>query len=71
MALVVFLTGTFGLLGQEKDPLSGISPIPIGLPWILFIDHAPEEIWPWLTALAPMLNLGVLSVLCRRAAKGS
>ncbi|MEP6391062.1 MAG: hypothetical protein ABJ056_14195 [Halioglobus sp.] len=56
-ALTLFTVGTFGLLGAEKDPLSGIFLIPLGFPWIILVEFAPEPFWPWLAALAPSLNL--------------
>ena len=31
-ALFIFLVGTFGWLGQERDPLSGVFLLPLGLP---------------------------------------
>lgn len=34
-ALAVLAIGTFGLFGQERDPLSGAYVILLGLPWTL------------------------------------
>ena len=65
-ALLVFLAGTFGLFGAEQDPLSGVLLIPLGWPWNQFVDVAPEATWPWLAALAPLVNLAILRALCRR-----
>jgi hypothetical protein len=65
LALALLLIGTFGLFGQEQDPLSGILLLPIGLPWIWLIDMFPERLWPWLTAAAPALNLALLWLFCR------
>jgi len=62
-ALAIFLIGTFGLFGQERDPLSGVFLIPLGLPWNRFIDVFPEALWPWLAAGAPAVNLLILLVL--------
>ncbi|SHG81830.1 hypothetical protein [Marivita hallyeonensis] len=64
-AIVVLLIGQFGLFGQERDPLSGIFLMPLGLPWNRLIDAAPEGSWPWLAALAPLINLVLLSAICR------
>ena len=64
-AIFLLLVGTFGLFGNEKDPLSGIFLLPLGLPWALAAHLAPEPSWPWLTGLAPAINLGLLVVLCR------
>ncbi len=34
-ALALLAIGTFGWFGQERDPLSGVGLIPLGLPWTL------------------------------------
>lgn len=68
-ALALYLVGTFGLFGQPSDPLSGIFLIPLGLPWTQAVDLAPEPLWPWLAAAAPLLNLIILHWLCRRFAQ--
>ena len=65
VALALLLIGTFGLFGQERDPLSGIFLLPLGLPWNQFLDLASEPARPWLAALAPLLNIGILAALCR------
>ena len=65
LALAVFITGTFGLFGVEPDPLSAIYLIPLGLPWSRFIDQAVHELWPWLAAAAPALNLAIIALVCR------
>ncbi len=67
VSLALLLIGTFGLFGQEQDPLSGVFLLPLGLPWVLFIDAAPEPAWPWLAALSPLVNIGILMALCRFA----
>lgn len=64
-ALAIFLIGTFGLFGQDRDPLSGVFLIPLGLPWNRFIDVFPEALWPWFAAGAPAINLLILIVLHR------
>jgi hypothetical protein len=64
-ALGVFLLALFGLAGMERDPLAGVFLIPLGLPWNLLVDAAPEPAWPWLAALAPCVNLGLLAFACR------
>ena len=65
VALALLLIGTFGLFGQERDPLSGIFLLPLGLPWNQFVDLASEPARPWLAAPAPLLNIGILAALCR------
>lgn len=67
LALLVFLTGTFGWFGQDTDPLSGLFLIPLGLPWNLI--PVPEG---WLTfsaIAAPLLNLVLIVFVCRRFAQ--
>lgn len=70
VALAVLLIGTFGLFGQERDPLSGVFLVPLGLPWNLMLDAFPEASLPWLAALAPLLNIAILTWLCRRFGQG-
>ncbi len=65
LALALVLTGTIGRLGQERDPLSGVFLIPLGLPWVLWTGGFPEAWLPWLGAMAPLLNLAILKMLCR------
>ena len=65
LALLVFATGTFGLLGAERDPLAGIFLVLLGLPWNRLIDGFPEAAWPWLAAAAPLLNILALWLICR------
>jgi cytochrome b561 len=64
-ALAIFLIGTFGLFGQDRDPLSGVFLIPLGKPWNHIVDAFPEVLWPWLAVGAPAVNLLILSVLHR------
>jgi len=66
MALALFVIGTWGLFGQERDPLSGIFLVPLGLPWTVLLVDMPERILPWLGALAPVINLVILVWICRR-----
>lgn len=65
LALMVLAIGTFGLFGQDKDPLSAVFLISLGLPWTLWTDTAPEPLLPWVAILAPALNLGILFALCK------
>ena len=64
VALALLLIGTFGLFGQERDPLSGVFLIPLGLPWVFLLDGVSDSLKPWLAALAPALNLFILMALC-------
>lgn len=67
LAVMLLLIGTFGLFGQDRDPLAGVFLLPLGIPWVWLVDLAPAPAWPWLSALPPLLNIGILVVLCRRA----
>ena len=65
LAIAIFIIGQFGLFGQERDPLAGVFLIPLGFPWNRVIELAPEASWPWLAAAMPMVNLILLSAICR------
>lgn len=65
LALGLLAIGTFGLFGQEPDPLAGVFVVPLGLPWNRLAMGAPEALLPWIGALAPLVNLGILAALCR------
>lgn len=64
-ALALYVIAEFGLFGQPRDPLGGVFLIPLGLPWNLLVDRAPEALWPLLAAAAPVINLLLLVGLCR------
>ena len=71
VSLAVLLIGTYGLFGQERDPLSAVFLVPIGLPWALWLDgFFPEGMLPWLAILSPALNILILTILCRIVARG-
>lgn len=63
-ALALFAIGVFGLFGQERDPLSAVFLLPLGMPWILYLARFADDVRPWLTAAAPLVNLISLIVLC-------
>lgn len=65
IALTLFLVGTIGLFGSERDPLAGVFLVPLGLPWNRATDVFPEQLWPWLAALTPLVNAAALAVACR------
>jgi hypothetical protein len=67
-ALGLLAVGTFGLFGNERDPLAGVFLVPLGLPWNLMLDGAPESTRPWLAAGTPMLNVAILWLICRLTA---
>ena len=65
LAVILLIVGTFGLFGQEEDPLSGVFLVPLGLPWVLWIDGLPETLRLITAVFAPLINVAILSVLCR------
>ena len=71
VALAIFVVGTFGWFGQERDPLSGVFLLPLGLPWNQMIRGTPDAIRPWLACAAPLLNIAILAWLCRRFGRGA
>ena len=64
-ALGLLAIGAFGLFGAERDPLSAVFLLPLGLPWNLYIDNTPDALRPWLAAAAPLLNLLIIWAGCR------
>ena len=65
LAGALLLIGTFGLFGQERDPLSGIFLLPLGLPWNVIGDRLGLG-GVWLATLAPAINAAILLWLWRR-----
>lgn len=65
LALILFLIGTFGLFGEEKDPLSGVFLLPLGLPWNQFLDGFSGTARAVAAAAAPLVNILILFLLCR------
>ena len=65
LALALLVIGTFGLFGNEADPLAGVFLMPLGLPWNLMLDAFPARLWPWLAAAMPALNILILWLICR------
>ena len=64
-ALFVWAVGSFGWFGEERDPLSAVFLVPLGLPWTLFASGAPEATLPWIGGLAPLVNIAILRWLAR------
>ncbi len=71
LALALLAIGSFGLFGSERDPLSGVYLVLLGMPWPLLLGGLPEPLLPWLGALAPALNLLLIGALCRWRAAAS
>jgi len=68
-ALSLLIVGTYGLFGVDKDPLSGIFLVPMGMPWIMASDYIPESLKFWFGAGAPFINLLIIRWLCFRFGK--
>lgn len=68
-AFALFLIGTYGWFGSPRGPLAGVSFIPLGLPWNLWLDGLPPDARPFAAAAAPALNLLLLWGLCRWRAR--
>jgi len=64
-AMALFLIGTFGFLGQEPDPLSGVFLLPLGLPWNVLADRAGMGGAAVMLA-APLINLAIVFAIWRR-----
>lgn len=64
-ALGIMAIGTFGLFGEERDPLSGVFLMPLGLPWNLLGDRLGLG-GIWLALAAPAINAAILFWLWRR-----
>jgi len=67
-ALGYFVIGTYGLFGQEADPMTGVFLLPLGLPWSLLLTGLPEALRPWALVAAPLINIAFFTVMCRRTA---
>ncbi len=65
VALFLLAVGTFGWFGQDRDPLSGVFLIPLGLPWVWLGDAAGLP-GPALAILAPAINAGILYWVWKR-----
>lgn len=65
LALVLLAIGTFGLFAQDRDPLSGLFLMPLGLPWNLLADRLGAT-GPAVAILAPAINAAILFWLWRR-----
>ncbi|MCU0984176.1 MAG: hypothetical protein MUC89_04455 [Acetobacteraceae bacterium] len=71
LALMLLAIGTFGLFGSARDPLAGVFLLPLGLPWNLLFDAAPQWSLPWIAVGAPAVNLLALWLLCGRRRRSS
>lgn len=65
VALALYLIGNYGWLGSPRGPLAGVFLLPLGLPWIWWLDGLPSAMLPMTAIAAPLLNLLLLWSLCR------
>lgn len=65
IALALLAIGTFGWFGQEKDPISGVFLMPLGLPWNLIADKLGFANW-LIAVLAPAINAALLYMIWKR-----
>lgn len=65
IAVLLLLVGTYGWFGQERDPLSGVFLLPLGLPWVWLGDMAGLE-GPALAIGAPLINAAIIYWLWKR-----
>jgi hypothetical protein len=70
VALALYAIGTFGLFGSDSGPLAGVYLVPLGFPWHFLVQLAPEPAWPFIAAALPMINLLILSFVCRALGPG-
>lgn len=68
-ALALLTIGSFGLFGQERDPLAGVYLVILGLPWNRMLQPFPDASLPWLTAASPAINIGIVWLICRLVAR--
>jgi len=68
-ALAILVVGTYGLFGAERDPLSGIFLMPLGLPWNHFLSDLPTALLRWVVVTSPLVNVFLLWLLCRAVAR--
>ncbi|MEM7752021.1 MAG: hypothetical protein AAF230_01330 [Pseudomonadota bacterium] len=70
IAFIVAVIGTRGLFGVEQNTMSIIFLILLGMPWSMTLAGLPadglEIVGRLVVALAPILNLWLLSRACRR-----
>lgn len=65
IAMMLWLAGTYGWAGTERDPLSGVFLVILGQPWTRWVDVLPEAWWPVCAAMAPAINAAIIHLICR------
>ncbi|MCF6272193.1 MAG: hypothetical protein L3J37_03240 [Rhodobacteraceae bacterium] len=64
-ALGIWIISEYGLFGQDSTAFSGIFLVFFGMPWSMMSNIGPESIWPYLTALTPLINILLLVGICK------
>lgn len=65
IALALLAIGTLGWFGQERDPLSAVFLLPLGLPWNILSDKLGVN-GTVATLVAPSINAAILYWLWKR-----
>ncbi|MGL4397895.1 MAG: hypothetical protein ACRCS9_15260 [Hyphomicrobium sp.] len=65
LALALWAISTFGLFGQEADPLSAVFLVLLGWPWTLVLEQVLGVAGVWTVVIAPLFNLLLITGLCR------
>ena len=58
-ALAIWLIGSYGWFGQERDALSAAFLVMMGLPWVRLFDSAAWAV------VAPLVWIALAVALCR------
>lgn len=66
LAIALLAIGTYGLFGQEQDPLSGVFLLPLGLPWNIIADRVLGLEGPEIMIVAPLINAAIIFWLWKR-----
>lgn len=66
IAILLWLAGTFGWFGIEKDAMSAVFLVMLGQPWERWVSNVlPENLWPIGAAVAPAINAAIVFAICR------
>jgi hypothetical protein len=65
IAFLLYLIGTFGWFGSEKDPLAGVFLVILGMPWTALVDCLRESLRTPPAFLTPAVNAALIYSVCR------
>lgn len=68
LALVAFVSDTFGFFEADLGTLAQPILLVLGLPWNQAKDSIPEDLQPWFFAAVPAINLIILSAIAKHFA---